>query len=115
MRFMYQAAEEAASDAQRMAQKLLNPASSATKIEPKILVAVSLCYAETDGAATTTRHLTKVEQLVEQYVRADMPNLVNRAIADLDQQAKNALVAAKTHLQTELARIEALEKKNEGI
>lgn len=119
MKFMYQAAEERAANAQRMAQLLLNPdsAPAGTIIKPACRVDVDLRYHQAvkdhDGNIISTLYgLDAVSPLVEQYILADLPNLINRALVELQVAADKSLMAAREHLEHELNRVKEIEERN---
>lgn len=125
MNFVYQAAEERLNRSRKAAQLYLNPESSqpnitVTRENSNSSVSVSLRYRTVerfeDGSEEIKHErLQYIEPLIEQYVRAMLPDLINRALKDLEANAVNQLIAAKEHLQTELARVATYEGLiNEG-
>lgn len=117
MRFAYQAAEERASEARRHAQRLLNPESEPGQIiNPACKVKVQLEY-WMEAEAVGGRNLYgahALEPLVESYIRANLPEYIAKAVAELQAAAQLLLLESKEHLEQELNRIKALEKANEG-
>ncbi len=120
MKFLYQAAEERAANARRMAQLLLNPESAPadTKITPACTVNVGLRYyaitVNEEGVQQPTQlnALDGVSPLVEQYILADLPTYINRALVELQAAADKSLLQAREHLEHELNRVKEIEERN---
>ncbi len=113
MRFVYQAAEEAATTNRRLAGLFFNPASGSTSkitFTPKASISVRMDLLEQGQDERPLIHsLDKIAVIIERYIAADLLAYANRALAELDEGAKVHLLAAKSQLVQELERINAIE------